>query len=243
MPASVRVTFFTIRNSCSPLNKWINPPALGMLSVMAVTAKRRTQEERKAESERRILEAAVELFATQGYVKTTLNQVGSRAGYTGGLISSRFGSKENLLKAVLEKIHEGFLQERVAKIADPNDVRGTLHRFSEMYLGDVSKKASAVRALYVVMGEALGAVAEVQQEVADFNEQTRQWLSTTIAGGISTGELSSDLDPDTAAVLILSLIRGVTLQYLADPKRFRTPDIIDAVNGMIDDTLSAPRHE
>lgn len=204
---------------------------------MTVPSKRRTQEERKAESERRIIEAAVELFATQGYIKTTLNQVGTRAGYTGGLISSRFGSKENLLKAVLEKIRDAFLSERIARIIDPVEARGTLHRFVDIYLTDVSKKRSAVRALYVVMGEALGAVAEVQQEVAEFNLLTRDLLAGIVADGIRSGELPADTDPDASAVLILALIRGVTMQYLSDPKQFQIEAVIESVNGMIDGYL------
>ncbi len=204
---------------------------------MTIPARRRTQEERKAESERRIIEAAVELFATQGYVKTTLNQVGTRAGYTGGLISSRFGSKENLLRVVLKVVSDGFLKERISTVIDPADTRGSLHRFVEMYLTDVSKKQSAVRALYVVMGEALGAVAEVQQEVADFNQLTRERLAEIVAAGVSSGELGSDVNADSAAVLILALIRGVTMQYLSDPRRFQMPEVIASVNEMIDDHL------
>ncbi len=204
---------------------------------MAATAKRRTQEERKAESERRILEAAVELFATQGYVKTTLNQVGSRAGYTGGLISSRFGSKENLLKAVLEKIGDVFLEDRVSRVVVANDARGTLRRFVEMYLTDVAKKNSAVRALYVVMGEALGAVGEVQGEVAEFNQLTRERLARIVAGGVESGEIPSTVNPDAAAMLILGLIRGVSLQYLADPKQFDVNEVTESINRMIDQYL------
>lgn len=204
---------------------------------MTVQARRRTQEERKAESERRIIEAAIELFATQGYVKTTLNQVGTRAGYTGGLISSRFGSKENLLKAVLERISDGFLNHRVAKEIDPTDARRSLYRFVDTYLTEVSKKKSAARALYVVMGEALGAIAEVQHEVAAFNELTRQHLAGIVRQGIDNDEIARDANPDDAAVLILALIRGLTMQYLADPKNLRPRDMIDAANEMIDQYL------
>ena len=203
---------------------------------MVATAKRRTQEERKAESERRILEAAVELFATQGYVKTTLNQVGTRAGYTGGLISSRFGSKENLLRAVLRRISDVF-EDRVSRVVDANDARATLRRIVEIYLTDVAKKNSAVRALYAVMGEALGAVGEVQGEVAEFNQLTRERLARIVANGVESGEIPSTVNPDAAAMLILGLIRGVSLQYLADPRRFDVKAVTASINRMIDGYL------
>ena len=43
--------------------------------VEEVAAKRRTQSERKAESERRLIIAARRLFAEQGYMRTTLSGV------------------------------------------------------------------------------------------------------------------------------------------------------------------------
>ena len=81
---------------------------------MADTApRRRTQEERKAESERQIIRAAIRIFARQGYLRTTLNQVGEEAGYTGGLVSHRFGSKAGLLKAVITDSGNRFLQDQI----------------------------------------------------------------------------------------------------------------------------------
>ena len=48
---------------------------------------RRTQAERSATANRRMIRAAIQLIARQGYTKTTLAQVGKEAGYTGGLVS------------------------------------------------------------------------------------------------------------------------------------------------------------
>ena len=46
---------------------------------------RRTQAERRAESEREILRAAATLFGRQGYIATTLEQIGKEAGYSSAL--------------------------------------------------------------------------------------------------------------------------------------------------------------
>lgn len=205
---------------------------------MSTVPKRRTQEERKAESERKILDAATELFAQQGFIKTTLNQVGKRAGYTGGLVSSHFGSKANLLRAVLARISRNFLVVQMSRINDPLDTRGTLHLFIETYLSDVVRSRSSVRAVYVVMGEALGAISEVQQEVADFNALTRDKLAEIIQHGIDTGQVPRNVQAATTSLLILSIIRGITQQFLADPE-LDLKDTIRDVNDMIDDYIWA----
>src|SRR5213079_3307001 len=63
------------------------------------SARRRTQAERTALSEKLILRAAIKLIARQGYSRTTLAEIGKEAGYSGGLVSHRFGSKQDRLRA------------------------------------------------------------------------------------------------------------------------------------------------
>jgi AcrR family transcriptional regulator len=53
---------------------------------------RRTQAERSALSEQRIMRAATKLIGRNGYTKTTLAEIGREAGYTAGLVSHGFGS-------------------------------------------------------------------------------------------------------------------------------------------------------
>jgi len=50
----------------------------------------------------RIIDAAVRLFATQGYWNSTLEEVATAAGFTKGAVYYHFRSKEHLLLKVLE---------------------------------------------------------------------------------------------------------------------------------------------
>ena len=58
--------------------------------------KRLSQAERIAISDNNMLQAASELILEVGSANTTLKDVGERAGYSRGLASARFGSKEEL---------------------------------------------------------------------------------------------------------------------------------------------------
>ncbi len=195
---------------------------------------RRTQEERKAQSERAIVEAAIELFSTEGYVKTTLSQVGKKAGYTGGLISNRFGSKENLLRAVLENISRGFREGVAERFLDDSDVKNSLHHYVHAYLSAVGKKKSSIRALYIVMGEALGAVSGVQADLAAFNRETREQITSLVRHGVESGQIDRRIDPESASLILLSLIRGVTMQLMTDPKACSLDSAIAEVNRAMD---------
>ena len=55
-----------------------------------------TQAERTALSDQRMFEMAIELVNERGTAKTTLKDIGEGAGYSRGLASYRFGSKDGL---------------------------------------------------------------------------------------------------------------------------------------------------
>ena len=133
--------------------------------------KRRTQQERKAESEHAIILAALNLFARQGYMRTTLNEIGKVAGYTGGLVSHRFGSKEGLLQAVLKHIRTRFLDDQLGSAINMDSAEESLRNYIEIYINEVTVRESRVRALYVIMGEALGAVPEIRKDIAELDQQ------------------------------------------------------------------------
>lgn len=73
---------------------------------------RRTQGERRAEAEHRLLEAALQIVARRGTVRMTLAEVAEAAGYSRGLPTHRFGNKAGLLHALAGYIGERFGQQR-----------------------------------------------------------------------------------------------------------------------------------
>jgi AcrR family transcriptional regulator len=58
---------------------------------------------RKAQTRARLLQAAAEVYARRGFGGATLDEVAAEAGFTKGAVYSHFGSKENLLLALLEE--------------------------------------------------------------------------------------------------------------------------------------------
>ena len=207
---------------------------------MSEAVQRRTQEERKAESERRIIRAAIELFARQGYSKTTLKMVGEAAGYTGGLVSHRFGSKEGLLKAVVARISQRFLEDQLRPYVEEDSATTSLENYIAIYLNEVTVRQSRIRALYVIMGEALGTVQEIQGQIAELNTGFRKGLAALVQRGIDNGEFRKGVDPNAAAILILGMLRGVTMQALADKKAIDLKAMIPLIQAAALQGLKAP---
>ena len=76
------------------------------------------------EKQEKILESALELFATNGYDGTSTSKVAARAGVSEGLIFRHFGNKEGLLQAImtmgLERLNH--LLDRMRDMESPKDV-------------------------------------------------------------------------------------------------------------------------
>lgn len=63
----------------------------------------RTQEQRKAETRGRLLAAAADLFARQGFHATSTDAVADAADRTSGAVYAHFGGKDGLLLALLDE--------------------------------------------------------------------------------------------------------------------------------------------
>ena len=140
----------------------------------------KTQEARKAESERRIIRAAIELFAEQGYMRTTLIEIGKAAGYTGGLVTHRFGTKERLLQAVVKSTSSRLLDDQIQPAIESDHASSAeqaLINFIDTYFNEVFAWESRMKALYVVMGEALGAVPEIKPAISKINKRARDFIA------------------------------------------------------------------
>ena len=196
-------------------------------------APRRTQAERTATAHRRMIRAAIGLIARQGYTKTTLAQVGREAGYTGGLVSHHFGSKEGLLRELVGRIAGRFYADQIRPATDKLAGLDALVATAETYLNELVVREDRMRALYVLMGEALGPVSEIDEIFVELNRGFRQSTRELIQQGIDAGEIRGDLDPDAEAGLVIGMLRGVALQWIADPGCFD----LDAVATSLKDAL------
>jgi AcrR family transcriptional regulator len=73
---------------------------------------------RKARTRAALLEAAARVYARRGFDGATVDEVAEEAGFTKGAVYSHFGSKENLLLALLDERLAAQIGEQIA-LFDP----------------------------------------------------------------------------------------------------------------------------
>ncbi len=197
------------------------------------TRPRRTQAERRAESEREILQAAAILFGRQGYTSTTLEQIGRKAGYSSALVSLRFGSKEGIAEAIVAR-----LQTRAgSEVFEPEEgVTGIagLNRIFSGYSELLRNAEQWMRALFMLMTDSLGPLNGKIDLFRAGNERFAAAIEQAVREGQEAGEIRTDLDPAETAFQILAAVRGATLLWLLDPKKV---DVVEAIQRLRVGTL------
>jgi AcrR family transcriptional regulator len=181
---------------------------------------RRTQRERREETERKVLAAATALIAEHGSRALTLAEVGEAAGYSRGIVSHHFGSRDNLLRAVMRDAQTFTLPE-------PGDSAGDwLAATVRAYLENVTSRGPAARAFLQMWGEAIAADPVLTPLFAKQDARFRRLLADKVREGIRDGSVRADADPGAMAVTLVGLLRGIALQLISTPPPARVKAII-----------------
>jgi AcrR family transcriptional regulator len=191
------------------------------------------QAERRAQSGRRLLDAATQLIAEQGFSTTTLAQIGEKAGYSRGLVNERFGSKGELVRVLADEFQQYFAHDQlVPALAAKHGLEALLVTI-DTYLDAVVSSEPLGRAYYVLLGESIALVPEIHATFAEADRLFRAGVERTIRSALRAGEFPKDTDVKAFAVFVVGLLRGIVLQWLLAPSGFD----LAAVRGEIRRTL------
>jgi AcrR family transcriptional regulator len=167
-----------------------------------------------------LIEAASALFAERGYHDSSVAAIGERAGVSRGLVNHHFGSKENLLTAVIEAHIYEWEHEVVAPAIVGKQGLEALRAIIFAHCELAKQRPAHLLLLYRLMGEALDPRNNLGDEFAAvhkrWREQGRYWWDE----GVANGEIDSSVDQDANASLIIGTVRGITFDWLTAPGGF-----------------------
>ncbi|MFZ5721506.1 MAG: TetR/AcrR family transcriptional regulator [Pseudomonadota bacterium] len=177
---------------------------------------RRTQTERSDESERRLLDATAQLVAEQGVSAATFEAIGRSAGYSRGLATQKFGSKQGLIEALIADLHEKQEAGMAAHHIDEMPGLEALLEYVDLYLRHLGE-AAATRAYFMLLAGAVADASELRAAFGASHDRIKARLANLVARGQAAGDLRRELDPEAAALMVGSLLLGVSVQQLVDP--------------------------
>jgi len=177
---------------------------------------RRTQAERREDSERGLVRAAITVTAEHGVSAATFEAIGQRGGYSRSLVTRRFGSKQGLVDAVVSYLHERRAELAAEHGFDRMSGLEALLADTDLYLRNLSEKGE-LKAYFMMLSAAVADASSLRTAFATGHEQVRTRLRHYVQRGQAEGCIRPDLDADAAALMVGSLQLGLSMQLLVDP--------------------------
>jgi AcrR family transcriptional regulator len=197
------------------------------------------RQDRSQESTRRLLDAAAELVAEGGSGAATLAAIGERAGYSRGLVSSRFGSKENLMWALVQRATGTWFD----RLLEP---RGEGRGLDELLalvrlIGDhAAADPLTLRVLERLIFEASGPTHELHERFVASQATMERSFCELVRRGVEDGSIRPDVDAALEAELLVAALRGISYQWFLYPGEVDVVRLHDGLATQLAERL-APR--
>ena len=182
----------------------------------SVKPARRTQAERRSGSARGLVQAAIMVVAQEGVGAVTFDSVGRQAGFSRGLASQHFGSKQGLIEAVIEHL-QAREAARLAEI-DVDAMPGleAVLAYVDMALADMAGKGEG-QAYVKLLSSAVAEGADMRATFAANHAKVQDHLAGMLRKGQVDGTVRPEIDCDATALMIGCLLFGFSMQLLVDP--------------------------
>jgi AcrR family transcriptional regulator len=165
---------------------------------------------------RAILDAAIDLFGRQGYQGTGLSAIAQEAGITASAIIHHFGSKEGLLRAVLDE-HDARSAARLSAYAG-RGVTGLVDALLDN-ADHITRNVHLATLHTTLQAEHLAAGPDdhVRERFLHRSRLLRQAMADILRAGVADGPLNECLDPKATAAEILAFQEGALILWRLDP--------------------------
>jgi AcrR family transcriptional regulator len=194
------------------------------------TPPRRTQAERTRVSREKIIQAATELFAQQGFRGAKMADIARAADLTEPGLLHHFPSKTHLLMGVLEE------RDRI----DSARMRATLQKNGNHFLEagiELVEHNETVPGLVQLFNLLVAESVSADHPAHDFfihrYQREREQMAQAIAQGQQAGEVRSDISAETLVVLIFAMMDGLQVQWLLEPDKISMSEMFRVMMDML----------
>lgn len=177
---------------------------------------RRTQADRSDQAVSALRAAALDMLLERGVAGLSLSEIGDRAGYSRGIVHYHFGSKETLLADLLGSLADS---GRKAFVDAEGKGLGAILQIIANIEARVASEPQQSLARIILINEAAASQSETFRRLAtNYNRLSRRAFEEKIREEATIAD--SPLSVSALAMLLLSVIRGIHEQWLAERETF-----------------------
>jgi AcrR family transcriptional regulator len=171
-------------------------------------------QKRGVDRRRAILEAAIEVFSKHGFRGSAINEIGARAGISGTGVLHHFGSKSELLFAVIRE-RDLRAEEEFRELADTGgiDMLRGLVRYAHQAVAEPGLTALHT----VLLAEGLADESLTHEYFDTRLRRVTRWLARGLERGKEAGEVRADVDTAATAAMIVAFQEGASMVWQLNP--------------------------
>lgn len=165
---------------------------------------------RSGDKRDRILDAAVRVFAKEGFHATKVSDIARAAGVADGTIYLYFKSKEELLVSLFEDRVERLLRYLGSELEKIDSVPQKYRRIVELQLGIFQDERELAEVVTIILRESTKLIKEFA--APKFMEYLDA-IAKVVAEGQARGDFRSDVSPHLVARATFGALDGIALTW------------------------------
>jgi TetR/AcrR family transcriptional regulator, fatty acid metabolism regulator protein len=194
---------------------------------------------RDTNKRKKILEAAVRIFARNGFYQSKVSEIAREAEVADGTIYLYFHNKDDILINLFEEEMTNIIKEMKAVIARENDPVRMMEQFAQAHLGLVQKNKELAEVIQVEVRQSSKFMKEYD------NQQFAQYLdliSAIIREGQDQGVFRSDIHPGIAKRAFFGALDEISRLLVLSPiKKHSIPLAARQISGYFLQGMVAPK--
>ncbi|HEU5345877.1 MAG TPA: TetR family transcriptional regulator [Ktedonobacterales bacterium] len=171
-------------------------------------------EERRAQ----ILDAALEVFARQGFHEARMDDIAQASGLSKGALYLYYKSKDAIIGALLTSIFNIAMRSSLTAAREDGTIRDRILEITERFAGEIDRFSRAVP----VMLEFYAIAARdrtVRKYMGEIFEEYSALVARLLEQGMARGELRRGGDAHDLAVGLIAIWEGMALLWAMSPER------------------------
>ncbi|MCJ7746204.1 MAG: TetR/AcrR family transcriptional regulator [Desulfobacterales bacterium] len=162
----------------------------------------------------RILIQAMRIFLEKGYHGTSIDDITKAAGLTKGALYWHFGSKEDLLKRIVEEFERRFLDGLIQAVKDAQgDILDKMGKFFRYNAAFSYYNRELCVSFTTLAAELVGAHHGTEPEFKRVYKKYQKFLSNLILQGKKEKIFKKEIDPDLTALIIIAFHDGILIRW------------------------------
>lgn len=185
------------------------------------------KETKRVATRKRILEAAIYLFARLGYHKTTIQDIAYHIGMTTGAVFHHYNSKTDILEEVVSELNQSFDQYITYLEKAPGDYPQMIHAMMEIFRARFHSQSDTIIALASLAAEFSGirgpVIVEIQAAYDKFVD----------AFELALDRIAKKKTNRAMAICFIAGLQGVALQALIRDEEMTIEDLVQGFVSLI----------